>query len=98
QLQEVFVTNGVPHHTFVQPIEFPRLRVNRTVSDEVFYIDNLFNDRPRSELRLLPSLINAEKKLSQRRFKLEVWFRFSGISPSVIPIRLDMQFNAIQNR
>lgn len=28
QLQEVFVTNGVPSHTFVEPLEFPRLRVN----------------------------------------------------------------------
>ena len=69
-----------------------------TVRDEVFYIDNLFNDRPRSELRLLPSLINAKRQLTQRRFKLEVWFRFVGVSPSVIPIRLDMQFNAVENR
>lgn len=28
QLQEVFVTNGVPKFTFVEPLEFPRLRVN----------------------------------------------------------------------
>jgi len=28
QLQEVFVTNGVPQYTFVEPLEFPRLRVN----------------------------------------------------------------------
>ena len=28
QLQEVFVTNGVPRYTFVEPLEFPRLRVN----------------------------------------------------------------------
>lgn len=28
QLQQVFVTNGVPESTFVEPLEFPRLRVN----------------------------------------------------------------------
>lgn len=28
QLQDVFVLNGVPTHTFVEPPEFPRLRIN----------------------------------------------------------------------
>lgn len=66
------------------------------VAEEVFYLDNIQNQRVGSELRLLPTLINAERVLTQERFKLEVWFYFFGVSPSNIPIKLDLRFDAVQ--
>lgn len=66
------------------------------VAEEVFYLDNIQNQRVGSELRLLPTLINAERVLTQERFKLEVWFYFFGVSPSTIPIKLDLRFDAVQ--
>jgi hypothetical protein len=66
------------------------------VAEEVFYLDNIQNQRIGSELRLLPTLINAERVLSQDRFKLEVWFYFFGVSPSTIPIKLDLRFDAVE--
>lgn len=66
------------------------------IAEEVFYLDNMQNQRIGSELRLLPSLINAERILTQERFKVEVWFYFFGVSPSTIPIKMDLRFDAVQ--
>lgn len=66
------------------------------IAEEVFYLDNIQNQRIGSELRLLPTLINAERVLTQERFKLEVWFYFFGVSPSSIPIKMDLRFDAVQ--
>jgi hypothetical protein len=66
------------------------------IAEEVFYLDKIQNQRVGSELRLLPTLINAERVLSRDRFKLEVWFSFFGVSPSTIPIKMDLRFDAIE--
>jgi hypothetical protein len=66
------------------------------IAEEVFYLDKIQTQRVGSELRLLPTLINAERILSQERFKLEVWFYFYGVSPATIPIKMDLRFDAVQ--
>ena len=68
-----------------------------TASDEVFYLDRIQSERYTSELRLLPTLIDAERILSQERFKMEVFFFLFGVSPSTIPAKLDLRFDALQN-
>lgn len=74
----------------------PETSASCNVAEEVFYLDNIQNERTGSQLRLLPTLINAEQVLSRDRFKLEVWFTFFGVSPSAIPIKMDLRFDAIQ--
>ena len=64
--------------------------------EEVFYLDNMQNQRIGDEVRLLPSLIDAERILSQDRFKLEIWFFFFGTSPTSIPMKLDLRFDAVE--
>lgn len=74
----------------------PETSASCNAAEEVFYLDNIPSQRVGSELRLLPSLPNAQRVLSRDRFKLEIWFSFFGVSPSSIPIKLDLRFDAIQ--
>ena len=66
--------------------------------DEVFYLEyeDILAQRGSSELRLLPSLINAKRTLSNDRFKLELWFNFDFATPASISTRLDMTFDALR--
>lgn len=66
------------------------------IAEEVFYLDKIQNQRVGSELRLLPTLINPERILSKEFFKIEVWFYFYGVSPSTIPIKMDLRFDAVE--
>jgi len=68
-----------------------------SASDEVFYLDRIQSNRITNELQLLPTLIDAERILSQDRFKLEVWFYFFGVSPSTIPVKMDLRFDALRD-
>ncbi|MBK7478108.1 MAG: hypothetical protein IPI11_19640 [Haliscomenobacter sp.] len=67
-----------------------------TPADEVFYINDLQRNRIGSQIRLLPTLVNAKRNLSKERFKLEIWFYLYDLSPYAIPCRLDMRFEAVR--
>lgn len=67
-----------------------------TPADEVFYINDLQRNRIGSQIRLLPTLVNAKRNLSKERFKLEIWFYLYDLSPYTIPCRLDMRFEAVR--
>ncbi len=67
-----------------------------TPADEVFYINDLQRNRIGSQIRLLPTLVNAKRNLSKERFKLEIWFYLYDLSPYSIPCRLDMRFEAVR--
>ena len=73
----------------------PRGSATCSPAEEVFYIDNLIG-REGTQLRLLPTLINARRMLVQDRFKLEILFFFRDITPTRIRTRLDMSFEAVQ--
>lgn len=66
--------------------------------DEVFYLtyEDILDQRGRSDLRLIPSLINAKRILAEERFKLEVWFNFDFTTPARVDARLDMTFDAVE--
>jgi len=66
--------------------------------DEVFYLtyDDILDQRGRSDLRLIPSLINAKRILAEERFKMEVWFNFDFTTPATVDARLDMRFDAVE--
>ena len=74
----------------------PQGTASCTQADEVFYIDNLQQSRIGSQIRLLPTLINAKRHFTKERFKLEVWFFLQFPSPRAIPCRLDMTFEAVR--
>lgn len=67
------------------------------MTDEVFYLDRIQETRIGNELRLLPTLIDAERILAGDRFKLEVWFYLFGTTPATIPIRMDLRFDALRD-
>lgn len=67
-----------------------------TPADEVFYIDDLQRNRIGSQIRLLPTLINAKRNLAKERFKVEIWFYLFANSTFPIPCRLDMRFEAVK--
>ena len=66
--------------------------------DEVFYLEyeDILAQQGRRDLRLIPTLINAKRILSEERFKLEVWFNFDFVTPASISTRLDMSFDAVR--
>jgi hypothetical protein len=74
----------------------PQGSTSCTQADEVFYIDNLQQNRTGFQVRLLPTLINARRHFYKERFKLEVWFFLRFPSPRIIPCRLEMQFEAVR--
>jgi hypothetical protein len=67
-----------------------------TQAEEVFYINDLQINRVGSQIRLLPTLINAKRHFVRERFKLEVWFFLYQPSPFAIPCRLEMAFEAVR--
>ena len=66
--------------------------------DEVFYLtyEDILDQRGRSDLRLIPSLINAKRILAEEAYKLEVWFNFDFTTPARVDARLDMRFEAVE--
>lgn len=64
-----------------------------SISDEVFYIDNL-RGRAKEDLELLPTPRNIEKLLSEEQYRLEIIFYFRNSTPYLVESRLDMLFEA----
>jgi hypothetical protein len=62
-------------------------------ADEVFYIDRL-DGQAGPEVRLLPSLRNVKKQLTDNDFKLEILFFLNGTTPFQMDAKLDMSFEA----
>ena len=63
--------------------------------DEVFYLDNMRN-RSYNSIELLPTLRNVKNLLSRERYRLEVVFFLSEISPYLMDCQLDMGFEAVR--
>lgn len=66
-----------------------------TAADEVFYIDDL-RGKAGESIKLLPTLRNVKKLLSQERFRLEVVFFLRNTSPYSVESKLDMSFEAVR--
>lgn len=63
--------------------------------DEIFYLDDMTN-RQYNTIELLPTLRNSKKLLSGARFRLEVVFFLSEISPFLMECQMDMGLQAVR--
>ena len=67
-------------------------------TDEAFNIVYYDERRIGSRINLNPSLPNLRRTLIRERFKLEILFylKQGAVSPTAIPTRLDMIFEAVK--
>lgn len=66
-----------------------------TAFDEVFYLDDMWG-RSYQTINLLPTLHNMKQLMSGEKFRLEIVFFLSEITPYSMSCRLEMGFEAVR--